>query len=715
MAVISLHTRKGKILAGATIGALAWVLVAGLYFGQLLETFELGSYDHLSRLHAARMSIPDNIVLVVVDQNSLEAAQRQGIGWPWPRQMYAPIVHFGALSGARAVVFDILFTEPSTYGVGDDRLLAESLEQNGHALLALFLSQNDRPKQSWESGLLRRIALPLETRAAPPASHFRALLPPIRMLADSAASLGNVEIPPDADGIYRRLRLFFHYGEHRLANLGLAVVQHLRGGELMAWDGDGRRTGTHRIPLDSQGNFLLTFYGGQGNFPRYSAFNVIQSYVALQEGAEPVYRPEIFKDKIVFVGYTAPGLFELKPTPVNSVYPGMAIHATLVANLLRQDFRQRIQPAALLALAAGVTLVTSITVLLVSNLWLLGFYTMAYAAGLCLIVVLSFWQNLWVDGILLGTSLGLAFALSTAFSYATEGRQRRQIKSMFAHYMSDVLIQDLLKHPDKLRLGGEKRQLTVFFSDLAGFTTLSEKLPPEVVVKVLNRYLTAMTDIILASGGFIDKYEGDAIMAFWGAPVPQEDHAVRACLAALDNQHRLAELRQEFMAMGLPPIYARIGINTGEMIIGNMGSTQRFDFTVMGDSVNLASRLEGASKSYGTSILLSEETYRQAAAHVEARELDLLRVKGKEVPVCIYELLARKGELEETTCQVRELFAEALQAYRQQRWTEAIDRFRQALARAPDDTPSQIFLQRCQVFVETPPPSWDGVYQLTSK
>ena len=483
----------------------------------------------------------------------------------------------------------------------------------------------------------------------------------------------------------------------------------------MAWDGDGLRTGTHRIPLDSQGNFLLTFYGGQGNFPRYSAFNVIQSYVALQEEAEPVYRPEIFKDQIVFVGYTAPGLFELKPTPVSSVYPGMAIHATLVANLLQQDFRQRIQPAALLALAAGVTLVTSITVLLVSNLWLLGLYTMAYAAGLGLLVVLSFWQNLWVDGILLGTSLGLAFALSTAFSYATEGRQRRQIKSMFAHYMSDVLIQDLLKHPDKLRLGGEKRQLTVFFSDLAGFTTLSEKLPPEVVVKVLNRYLTAMTDIILASGGFIDKYEGDAIMAFWGAPVPQEDHAVRACLAALDNQHRLAELRQEFMAMGLPPVYARIGINTGEMIIGNMGSSQRFDFTVMGDSVNLASRLEGASKSYGTSILLSEETYRQAAAHVEARELDLLRVKGKDVPVRIYELLARKGELEETTCQVRELFAEALHAYRQQRWTEAIDRFRQALARAPDDAPSQIFLQRCQVFVETPPSSWDGVYQLTSK
>jgi adenylate cyclase len=282
--------------------------------------------------------------------------------------------------------------------------------------------------------------------------------------------------------------------------------------------------------------------------------------------------------------------------------------------------------------------------------------------------------------------------------------------------MSDLLVQDLLKHPEKLRLGGEKRVLTVFFSDLAGFTSMSEKLTPEEVVTMLNRYLTAMTDIILASGGIIDKYEGDAIMAFWGAPLPQEDHAARACLAALDNQARLAELREEFIRTGLPPVHARIGINTGEMIIGNLGSIQRFDFTVIGDSVNLASRLEGAGKEYGTAILISEETYRQAQPQVEVRELDLLQVKGKHLPVRIYELVAKKGGLDADRKRVCGLFAEGLDLYRKQDWGEAVRRFQQVLELIPEDGPSKTFIRRCQSYRENPPePGWDGVYRLTTK
>jgi adenylate cyclase len=347
--------------------------------------------------------------------------------------------------------------------------------------------------------------------------------------------------------------------------------------------------------------------------------------------------------------------------------------------------------------------------MLIPSLWQLTLITLGYAGGLLLFIIMAFRQNIWVDGVLFLGSLGLSFAMSTAFSYATEGQ-------IFSHYMSDLLIQDLLKNPDKLRLGGEKRVLTVFFSDLAGFTTLSEKLTAELVVTLLNRYLTAMTDIILISGGLIDKYEGDAIMAFWGAPLPQDDHAVRACLAALDNQARLAELRQEFVKLGLPPVYARIGINTGEMIIGNMGSNQRFDFTVIGDSVNLASRLEGAGKEYGTSIIISEDTYRQAADRVEVRELDLLRVKGKELPVRIYELLSRKGELEEPKQNVRELFAEGLKHYRQQHWSEAISAFQGVLTLASDDGPAKAFIRRCEDFMKTPPPvEWDGVYRLMTK
>ena len=317
---------------------------------------------------------------------------------------------------------------------------------------------------------------------------------------------------------------------------------------------------------------------------------------------------------------------------------------------------------------------------------------------------------------MLSASLGMAFAMSSAFSYATEGRQRRQIKQVFTHYMSDLLIQDLLKNPDKVRLGGEKRVLTVFFSDLAGFTSLSEKLTPEKVVMLLNRYLTAMTDIILASGGLIDKYEGDAIMAFWGAPLPQEDHALRACRAALENQSRLAELRQEFIKTGLPPVHARIGINTGEMIIGNIGSSQRFHFTVIGDSVNLASRLEGAGKEYGTGILIAEETYRRASDGVEVRELDLLRVKGKDKPVRIYELLSRKGELDPTKQKGYDFFAMGLEQYRKQQWQAAIDYFRQVLSLIPEDGPARTFINRCEQFKQTPPETdWDGVYTLATK
>jgi adenylate cyclase len=205
-------------------------------------------------------------------------------------------------------------------------------------------------------------------------------------------------------------------------------------------------------------------------------------------------------------------------------------------------------------------------------------------------------------------------------------------------------------------------------------------------------------------------------MAFWGAPVLQEDHAARACLAALDNQSRLAELRQEFIQMGLPPVYARIGINTGDMIIGNMGSSQRFDFTVIGDSVNLASRLEGAGKEYGTSIIISEDTYRQAADRVEVRELDLLRVKGKEVPVRIYELLAKKGGLDEKGQKVRDLFGDGLGHYRQQHWPEAISCLQRILTSAPEDGPAKVFITRCQQFMQTPPTDpWDGVYRLMTK
>lgn len=709
---------KGKILAGVILGALACLLILALYLGNILEFYELRTYDQLCCLNLSAFRPPQNIVVVAVDQGSLDAAQREGIHWPWPRQMYAPIVQFCSRAGAKAVVFDILFTEPSSYGREDDEILAQALRESRRVILPVFLSLENRIQTEGEKRIVMESAVPLADESNRGGLPYSSVVTPIETLAENSCALGNVAISPDDDGIYRRVPIVCSYRNLWLPSLGFAAYRQDQGedSERFILKKDGLSGQSGAIPLGNDGTFLLTYYGSHPDFPRYSAYSVIQSFLALEENKRPAYSPEDFRDKIVFVGYTAAGLFDLKSTPVSSIYPGMTVHATLVANLLQKDFRLRISKPLLCALVAFVSVVTALTVVLIGSLWLLSGIMLAYIGGLAMLVILTFRQNVWVDGVAISLSLGLSFALSSAFSYATEGRQKRQIKQAFSHYMSDILIQDLLKNPDKLRLGGEKKVLSVFFSDLAGFTSLSEKLAPETVVNLLNRYLTAMTDIILESGGIIDKYEGDAIMAFWGAPIPQEDHAVRACLAALENQKRIEILRKEFVETGLPPVYSRIGINTGEMIIGNMGSSQRFDFTVIGDNVNLASRLEGAGKEYGTRIIISEETYRQAEDHIEVRELDLLRVKGKERPVRIYELLARKGELDEKGKRVRDLFEKGLALYRRRAFQEAAQCFEALLSFEPEDGPARAFLTRCEELRQvSPPPGWDGVYRMMTK
>lgn len=707
---------RGKVAAGTALGLLAWLIVLVFYLTQTLEPFELKAYDRLCQMGLAGGRAPSEIVLVTVDQGSLDAAQKAGVNWPWPRQMYAPLVQYMTLAGARAVAFDILYTEPSAYGVEDDGVMAEALRENGHVQLALFLSQETRPPRPWEDHVLKKAGLPLEDRSGRPPVLSSSMVPPIRILAEGARGFGNVKISPDPDGIYRRVPLAFRYGDLWVPSLGLAVFRHTQEGGGAVLEEKALKLDSIDVPLDANGDFLVTFYAAGDEYPRYSAFNVIQSFVARQEGATPLYPPEAFKDKIIFVGFTAPGLFDLKSTSVSSIYPGMAIHATVVANLLQRDFRVRISRPVVIAFAAAVAILTGITVMLASGYVQLLLTALLYTGALIAFIAVAFRQAVWVDAVMMLMSLGFSFAISTAFSYATEGRQKRQIKQAFSHYMSDFLIQDLLKNPGKLRLGGERKVLTVFFSDLAGFTSLSEKLNPEEVVTLLNRYLTAMTDIILASGGIIDKYEGDAIMAFWGAPLPQEDHAMRACLAAIDNQRRLVVLREELAQAGLPPVHARIGINTGEMIIGNMGSSQRFDFTVIGDQVNLASRLEGAGKEYGTSIIISEETYRQAEEHIEVRELDRLQVKGREKPVRIFELLARTGEMEEGLTEALNVFSQGLEHYRNRRWAEAVTAFGRVLQLKPDDGPSMTFSRRCEIFLKQPPPEdWDGVFRLTTK
>ena len=282
--------------------------------------------------------------------------------------------------------------------------------------------------------------------------------------------------------------------------------------------------------------------------------------------------------------------------------------------------------------------------------------------------------------------------------------------------MAAEVVDEIMRDTDRIKLGGEKKELTVLFSDVAGFTTISEKLSPEELVVLLNHYLSAMTDIILKHRGNVNKYLGDGIMAIFGAPRGEPEHAILACLAALESQEALARLREEWKAQGHPEITARIGVNSGPLVVGNMGSQKRLEYTVMGDSVNLASRLEGANKFYDTLILLGPRTYELAQHGIEAREVDLLRVKGKLEPVVVYELLARKGALSPVKQQVVAAYRGGLAAYKRRDFVSAKGRFEDALRLDPSDGPSKVYLQRTQAYLETPPPpDWDGVYILKSK
>jgi adenylate cyclase len=278
-------------------------------------------------------------------------------------------------------------------------------------------------------------------------------------------------------------------------------------------------------------------------------------------------------------------------------------------------------------------------------------------------------------------------------------------------------VNELIAHPEKMRLGGERRELTVLFSDIAGFTTFSEKLPPEELVLVLNEYLSAMTEIVFNNDGTLDKYEGDAVMAFWGAPIELDNNALHACTAALEMQEKLVHIREKWSAEGKPNVQVRIGLNTGEMVVGNMGGTGKFDYTVIGDSVNLGSRLEGANKQYGTYIMASERTQELVKERFVFRELDLLVVKGKTKPIKVFELIGRKNDsVSPKKISAIEQYTIGLNLYRQKKFSEAIEKFNEALSIEPDDQPSRLYIERSQLYLTNPPPEeWNGVFILKTK
>jgi class 3 adenylate cyclase/CHASE2 domain-containing sensor protein len=796
--------KKGnkKNLAAILLTAFIFIGAALLNFVGAFEFLELKTYDFRVRLMAGMHRPSDEIMVVLLDQESIDwANEERGWGWPWPRKAYAEFVDYMNLGGAESVAFAVIFSEPSVYrnarqdeiidravnslnqaqslaaegqsmrSAGplfrevsgalrelssreDDASFVQASEDSGRVVQTIFFSSQSGKNYNWPEHLEKPLFRPWgfgplldrfdlsyeETASDRIGAQF-----PIEGLEQSAGVLGNVTGRPDSDSIIRRMRLFTLFDGRAVPGLSAASLLVSGAEETLSYNEGSRdiRWGNYIIPVDKNGASLLRFRGDidQYTYIPLSAWRILKSAELQARGEEPFYPPEDFAGKYVFFGYYAPGLFDICSTPISSVYPGMGVHITMLDNILSQDFIRE-APSFL------VYLLIFAAVLLIN---LLVFYSgkipIAVGGGILILLLIAalgiggFAGGYWIPIVAPMAAMLLALISATLYSYATEGSQRRFIKSAFSQYLSPAVIDQIIADPSQLKLGGEKRDMSAIFTDIRSFSTISEALgDPAKLVELLNFYLTRMSDIVLQNQGTIDKYEGDAIIAFFGAPVYTPDHPSLACRSAILMKRTEAEINREALEQGLinetvmramadkgiiksiddpSPLFTRLGVNSGDMVVGNMGTPNKMDYTIMGNAVNLAARLEGVNKQYNTGgILISEYTKDLINDDFVIRPLSRVRVVGVNTPLRLYELLDLKESAAQTLLDMIPLWEKAFKAYESKSFAEARSIFGAVYQKDPADRTAKLYMDRCEKYLASPPTEekWDrGVDNLTEK
>jgi adenylate cyclase len=686
---------------------LAAALVAILpYFGGWLRTPEELATDLMMR---ARGKLPPDprIVVCAVDAASLS---RFG-AWPWRRTRVAELIDRLKADGAKVIAMDVVFSTPSPHDAdydlsADDGVLAASLAKAGNVVPGYFF-RHERLAINAET-LEKEVYNEVERRQPLPVPVRRGVEANLPLFARAAVDQGFFSHERES-GVLRHYALAIRYGEDYYPPLALRATEVFLGGGGLALSS---RSGVVEVKLagravsaDERGGLWVNYRGPAKTFTTVPAGDVLA-------GRTPA---GTFRDRLVFVGVTETGVGDVQSSPFGSEMAGVEVHANVADNLLNHRYIQDTGLLAAVSLLALVLLALAVALLVLRTAshrvgavaaaglviaWPLLAYV-AFAAGSRHLQVVS--------PVLAGV---ISLVLSLRVRVAAEEERARHIRQTFEHYVSGGVVEEMLRHPEQVKLGGERRNLTVLFSDIRGFTSISETLDPEALVALLNEFFTPMTRLVLENGGTLDKYMGDALMAFFGAPVAHPDHAHRACRATLAMRTELVRLNEGWHRDGkLPPhltLGIGIGLNSGEMSVGNVGSEAVFGYTVIGDNVNLGSRIEGLNKDYGSHILVSEFTARAAAEGFLFRELDSVRVKGKLKPVGIYELLAAApappDQLERAT-----LYAQGLAAYRARDF-DAAEAIFGDLADRLDDGPGKIFRERCRHYQEDPPPAdWDGV------
>ena len=721
---------RSRWIQGAVIGVVCAATVSHCFHHGWLEILEFKALDHRFRSMPRweESSSPADIAIIAIDQSSLEHMYREvDHRWPWPRMSYAKMLGFLEAAGARAVVFDMYFSEPDRDRI--DMLGADSdaaLIAATHSATNVFHSyvpQRDGllPEPQRYKAIASASAFPGEIDASV-REHLRAFRTgaiPSAELTVASSGIGFATVRKEKDNICRRIQMLAAFSNNTVMCQSLAAGHRILDQPPLSFSGKQLSIGSQTIQTDDSSSAFLWWYRPKDEdvtpFPLHSAYNVVRAGFLIEHNQAPGISKADFKDKIVYIGSTAPGLFDNWATPLAGSVPGVIIQATALANLLRDDFVTRL-PAhythiAIILLCLVVASTTCVgrrhtVIMLLPLLLLAGVISAGYG--------FLAQRHLFVDIVPPALAIALTFGVTTVTNYLTERRHSRMVRGIFEHYLDRGVVNNLIANPDQVRLGGEKRECTALFTDVANFTNTSEQLGPEQVVHFMNVYLNAMTDIIIEEGGFVDKFIGDEIIAIFGAPNELPDHAERACQTVLRMRDKVCELQPEFEEAGCKSeIFARTGLCTGDVVIGNMGSDTRMNYTAMGNTMNLGSRIQGICKAYGSRVLVSESTAAAAGDAHTFREIDTVQVKGKERGEKIFELLGTPDnpDLPDDHCH---RFEEALALYRDQQWEKARDTF-EALAEA-GDPPARIFAQRCREYTAAPPPAdWDGIYVMTTK
>ncbi|MBU4343873.1 MAG: adenylate/guanylate cyclase domain-containing protein [Proteobacteria bacterium] len=729
------------------IGILAYL--QGISF---LDLMELKTIDLRFEARGQISPGPD-VVLAVIDEKSISKEGK----WVWPRSKIANLVTKLSKAGAKVIAFDIGFLEPDDKKIvntineiqhtihdhdirkkeidnylknlkqqaNNDQLLADAIRNSTAKIVLGYFFHTDSTESShisenqisihknnisgskykfirYVSGTAQNIPL---IEAGTPQSN-------IEIISTATDYCGFFNMLPDKDGVVRWMPGVFKCMGTLYAPLSLITVSAYLESPISMNIGEYGvervQIGKLMVPTDELGRILINYRGAGKTFPHIPVTDILSNNIA----------DTVVKDKIVIVGATAVGIYDLRVTPFETVFPGVEIHANVIDSILSKDFMYQPAWAAIFDIMAIVVAGLILGLVLPKAGGISG-----AAAGFSLFIGHIFLcQYLFSHK---GLILNLVYPLSviilvyisiTAYKYFTESRQKRFIKNAFSTYLAPEVVKQLIESPEKLVLGGEERIITAFFSDIQGFTSISEGLAPEELVELLNEFLTEMTSIILKYKGTVDKFEGDAIIAFFGAPNELENQEEIACMACIDMQKRLSELREGWKISGKPELYMRIGLCTGQAVVGNMGSKTRMDYTMMGDTVNVAARLEGVNKIYGIYTLISETTYNESGNKIIAREIDSINVVGKKKPVTVYQLLGYQKDIDEHMNKTIDNYSNGLYAYRNQDWEKAGSFFKMVLELTPDDGPSKVMLLRCDEYKINPPPKdWDGSFTMKTK